>query len=384
MAYTSIPANPAYRSRWDGWMNGVADNVRELIADVPTLKTQVTQATTRVSQAETAITALQNSSASTSSTASTALSTAQTAATSAASASTAAQTAQAAATQAATDAATSASQVSGLSTTVATHTTQIGTLTSGKANLSALATVALTGKWSDLIGAPTSSGGTATTLATTAFTGVANGAAWPSPWTTGQAPTGGSVTVQSERGQLATGTTTGNYSSADGASARYTTQIADFNLIFTFRRVGNVHVRFVARCNTGTLDPQDGVVVGVYGNSLTITTVAGYTYTQQATAAKTWAKATDYRVRVQAIGGTVQARSWDPAGAEPATWDVTATTTRVAAGWLGFWAGTDAAAASQVALIDDITLTDAATTSSSSGGEPSVSDLTAIYNAAKA
>ena len=42
-----------------------------------------------------------------------------------------------------------------------------------------------------------------------------------------------------------------------------------------------------------------------------------------------------------------------------------------------------AAAASQVALVDDITLTDAATTSSS-GGEPSVSDLTAIYNAAKA
>ena len=159
MAYTSIPANPAYRARWDGWMNGVADNVRELIADVPTLKTQVTQATTRVSQAETAITALQNSSASTASNASTALSTAQTAATSAASASTAAQTAQSAASQAASDAAASASQVSGLSTTVGAHTTQIATLTSGKADMAALATVAFTGKWADLIGAPTSSGG---------------------------------------------------------------------------------------------------------------------------------------------------------------------------------------------------------------------------------
>ena len=86
----------------------------------------------------------------------------------------------------------------------------------------------------------------------------------------------------------------------------------------------------------------------------------------------------------QAIGGTVQARSWDPAGAEPATWDVTATTTRVAAGWLGFWAGTDAAAASQVALIDDITLTDAATSSGTGGGEPTVTDLTTVYNTAKA
>ena len=164
MAYpASIPTKPAYKQRWDGWADSIDAAVRELIVDVPPMKTQVTQATTRVSQAETAITALQNSSASTASTAGTALSTAQTAATSAGAAQQSAQTAQAAASQAATDAATSASSVSGLSTTVETHTTQIASLTSGKADKTALATVALTGKWVDLVGAPP----VATVVATT-------------------------------------------------------------------------------------------------------------------------------------------------------------------------------------------------------------------------
>ena len=163
MAYSTIPPNPAYKARWDAWANTLADNVRELIVDVPAVKSQVTQTTTRVSQAETAITALQNGAASTAASVSSALSTAQAAATSASAASSAAQTAQTAATQAAADAASSASSVSGLSGTVGTHTTQIASLTSGKADKTALATVALTGKWVDLVGAPP----VATVVATT-------------------------------------------------------------------------------------------------------------------------------------------------------------------------------------------------------------------------
>ena len=163
MAYSTIPPNPAYKARWDAWANILADNVRELIVDVPAVKSQVTQTTTRVSQAETAITALQNGAASTAASVSSALSTAQAAATSASAASSAAQTAQTAATQAAADAASSASSVSGLSGTVGTHTTQIASLTSGKADKTALATVALTGKWVDLVGAPP----VATVVATT-------------------------------------------------------------------------------------------------------------------------------------------------------------------------------------------------------------------------
>ena len=108
-------------------------------------------------------------------------------------------------------------------------------------------------------------GGSGTPAGTT-FAGIADGAAWPAPWAAGKVPATGSVTVQSEQGRLATGSAVGNYSSADGTSAGYTTQAADFTATFTFRRVTSVHVRFVARCNAQTLDPQDGVLVGLHGS----------------------------------------------------------------------------------------------------------------------
>ncbi len=193
----------------------------------------------------------------------------------------------------------------------------------------------------------------------TTFAGIADGSAWPAPWAAGKVPATGSVTVQSEQGRLATGSAVGNYSSADGTSARYTSQVADFTATFTFRRVGSVHVRFVARCNAQTLDPQDGVLVGLNGTSLGLTEVANYNYSSIATTPKTWNTNVDYKVKVAMTGATVQAKSWLATDAEPGAWDVSGTTTRTAAGYLGFWAGCDAAAASQIALFDDITITTA-------------------------
>ena len=201
-------------------------------------------------------------------------------------------------------------------------------------------------------------GGSGTPAGTT-FAGIADGAAWPAPWAAGKVPATGSVTVQSEQGRLATGSAVGNYSSADGTSAGYTTQAADFTATFTFRRVTSVHVRFVARCNAQTLDPQDGVIVNLNGTSLALTQVANYNYTSIATTPKTWNTNVDYKVKVAMTGTTVQAKSWLATDAEPGAWDVSGTTTRTAAGYLGFWAGCDAAAASQIALFDDITITTA-------------------------
>ena len=50
---------------------------------------------------------------------------------------------------------------------------------------------------------------------------------------------------------------------------------------------------------------------------------------------------------------------WAEVTSTTGAWDVSGTTTRTAAGHLGFWAGCDAAAASQIALFDDITITTA-------------------------
>lgn len=388
MAYVNLPPNPAYKARWDTWAGALADNVRELITDVPGVKTQVTAATTRVSQAETAIAALQGSVGTAASNAAAALSTAQTAAASASQAQLAAATAGDSAAAAAGSAAASAQQVSGLGATVDGHTTQLAALSSGKAATSSLSTVAFTGRYADLIGAPASTGGGGSSGAAATsftFTGVANGSAWPSPWTVGQAPPGGSVTVQSERGQLVTGTNAGNYSSAAGTSVRWADQAADVEVVFTFRRVSNVHMRFVLRTGSASLNPADGVVVGLEGAKLAVSSVASYTYTEVAAAAKAWNTGVDYRVRVKAAGTTVQARSWLATDTEPAAWDVTATVTRTTAGHFGFWAGTDAAAASQTAQVDDIAVTLPGASSGTGGAAETVTaDLTAIYTAAKA
>ena len=62
-------------------------------------------------------------------------------------------------------------------------------------------------------------------------------------------------------------------------------------------------------------------------------------------------------VKVTVNGSTVQAKTWLASATEPAGWDVTATVTRTASGYMGFWAGTDAAAATQRASYDAITVT---------------------------
>ena len=80
-------------------------------------------------------------------------------------------------------------------------------------------------------------------------------------------------------------------------------------------------------------------------------------YVARVPVAKTWTKGVDHRIKVTASGGTVQAKAWLASATEPAAWDITATVTRTASGYLGFWAGTDAAAASQRASYDAITVT---------------------------
>ena len=199
--------------------------------------------------------------------------------------------------------------------------------------------------------------GTGTETGGTTFAGLANGAAWPAPWVVGQSPTGGGVTVQGARGELKTGNTVGNYSSTDAASARHSAQSANFTIVYTWQQVDNVHCRFVLRCDSPTLDPQDGIIVSHHGSSLSMSQVAGWVYTSLGSAAKTWTKGVDYKVKITANGSTVQAKAWLASATEPAAWDVTATVTRTASGYLGFWAGTDAAAASQRASYDAITVT---------------------------
>lgn len=371
MALQQLPPKPTRNGSWDAWGDTVDGNVRQLITEVPALTAVQFDVAARLARAETTVAQSTADVAAVRADIASAQTTAQSAAVAAASARSAADTAQAAAAQAAADASAAAQQASTVTDRVGTNTADVAALKTGKVDVSALATVAVTGRYADLIGAPTGGGAASTAVATT-FTGAATGAAWPAPWVPGQTPTGGSVTVQAEKGQLVTGSVFGNYDSQDGASARYGTQLADFTAVYTFRRVGSAHCRFVARSDTATLDPANGVIVGTEGSTFSIVNVNNYAYTTVAGVAKTWTRGIDYRVRITFNGGTVQARTWDASTAEPSGWDITGAVTRTAAGHLGFWAGTDAVAASQAALYDDITID-----TPTSGGAPAL-DLATI------
>lgn len=407
MPYSTIPPNPAFRARWDAWANTLADNVRELITDVPAMKTAATALTTRVSQAETQINGVAASLSGATSTANLALTTAQNAATSAGTAQTAATAAQTAAQASATDAQTAAGQVSGLSTTVTGNTSAITALQSGKADKTALATVATTGRYADLIGAP--SGGSTgvvtteglpsgTVLSTTSTTtrptnrtdvrvrfytatppltawieGVdewvptlaaappatqvtdfSTGTAWPSPWTIARTPSGGGATIASGRGRLTTGAA-GNYAGADSVAARYGGQVADSDVTFLFRLVSQYpYPRVVFRSPQSDLDAASGVVVLIEKTRLYVQTVSAYTGSTVGNVDKTHTVGTDYRCRIRLVGTTVQARTWPAANAEPTSWEITATVP-TGTGHQGLTVGSGAPAAAQIVDFDDIT-----------------------------
>ena len=407
MGYTSIPANPPYKARWDGWANILADNVRELVTDVPAMKTAATALTTRVSQAETRIDGVAASLSSTTTSANLALTTAQNAATSAGAAQTAATAAQTAATTAAADAQTAAGQVTGLSTTVTGHTTSITALQSGKADKTSLATVATTGRYADLIGAPSGgstgvvtteglpSGTVLSTTSTTArptarsdvrvrfytatpplgvwiegvdewvptvaaapaatqVTDFSTGTVWPSPWTIARVPSGGGGSIVSGRGRLTTGAA-GNYAGTDTVAARYGGQVSDSYVSFMFRLVSQYpYPRVVFRSPQSDLDAASGVVVLIEKTRLYVQTVSAYTGSTVGNVDKTHTVGTDYRCRVRLVGTTVQARTWPAANAEPTSWEITATVP-TGTGHQGLTVGSGGPAVSQVVDFDDIT-----------------------------
>lgn len=415
MAYKQLPAaNPPYKAPWVETADSLLDNVRQLVTDVPGLRTDLTGLTTRVSLAESAaqgIDTVRSDVRSLSSQVSAASTSATQAAQAAQAAQTAAATAQGDAATSAQSAQSVAATVTGLSTTVTTATADITALKTGKADKAGLATVATTGKWADLIGAPTGGGSsgavtydglpagtvvvtTSTTTRPTARTDLrvvwrtlipptavmlpgdtwepataadpapqtvqtftlSDGAAWPSPWVAAQTPAGGGATVVGQAGQLKTGAA-GNYADTDTVSVRYGTA-ANVDVTFTARLVtAEPYPKVVLRSDQDSLDPGNGVIVGWSKTGMSVTTVTNWTYSTVATASKAHTVGVDYRVRVSAAGGTVRARTWQTGTAEPGTWDVTATVTNTAAGFAGLSVSGGTTATAQTVLFDDITIT---------------------------
>lgn len=192
--------------------------------------------------------------------------------------------------------------------------------------------------------------------ATTTFTG-SDGTAWPAPWVHERLPAGGAITVQSGRGVLTTGAT-GGYASGDHTTVRYGDMVADTSVTLRFvLKPGEPYPRVVFRSDRANLDPTAGVLIGWGKNDMGITVADAGTFTEVAKAVKTHAVDVEYAFRAIVQGATVQARTWPATSPEPDTWDVTATVTRTAPGYLGLGLGGGVQPVTQTVTWDDIAIT---------------------------
>lgn len=198
---------------------------------------------------------------------------------------------------------------------------------------------------------PAESGSTSTTTFT-----QPDGSAWPTPWTLERVPTGGGATVTSGMGRLTSGAT-GGRNTTDTAAIRYGDPAVDTEAVLRFRLItDDPQVSLVLRSDRASLDPSTGVVVTLTKGQLTASNVQSSTYSTIGAVAKTHTVGTDYGLRVQLVGSTLNARTWPSSQPEPSGWDITG---QVAAtnGYAGLTVGSSTAAAAQTAAFDDIQFT---------------------------
>jgi hypothetical protein len=193
-----------------------------------------------------------------------------------------------------------------------------------------------------------------TNLASDTFTG-ANNAAFSSTWTTGATPTGGSTTIQSNRGRFLTGNNAGTYQGNNRIS-RLVNITAPVDAVALFSFIYNAaphsYPRFYIRSANTTLDGMGGYYFEIdpdnnqysMGVGVSYTNTTFPTNTSSDLIPMTWVSGTKYWVRFGVVGSAVKMRLWLDGNAEPNTWDKVATDTTVttASSGCGFTVGAGA------------------------------------------
>lgn len=188
---------------------------------------------------------------------------------------------------------------------------------------------------------------------TQAFTGLS---AWPTEWVTGSVGSG-TATVA---GGVATLAATAVDPSAAWAylGGMPNTPEVDVTADFTTPATLTSSLIHVGARSSGVFNdrtPDSGYWVQINpaatGGTIALYRAAATTADSVALTtdvARTWAASTTYRVRLKITGTTIQARVWATSGAEPTTWQLTATdsTYDTGRGFLMFSNGTTAAARS--------------------------------------
>jgi hypothetical protein len=206
------------------------------------------------------------------------------------------------------------------------------------------------------------------TLLTETWTGT-TGAAWPAGWTTRE----GTNTIQTNAGRLSPGT--GAYATACSQNTGMASA-GDTDLVVSVKGVAGTPVEKYAYAfidsdggNTAGNWEPDNCYFGYieFGNPTTASivhlgqSVGGVVTALGTPLTKTLAGTTKYWLRVQRIGTTLQVKVWDAAGAEPGTWDVTATVSSPMSGKVGLLCANGAANTNRQFDFDDLTVTDGST-----------------------
>lgn len=219
-----------------------------------------------------------------------------------------------------------------------------------------------------------------TTLATETWTG-ANGAAWPSQWGTLFGAGATACTIQTNAGQMVSGTSAYAWGSAAWLANIAPTDV-DVTVDITFGAIVEQYFSIVLRGDTpvnlgaaGT-----GYECMIYPANGTATLgINGYIGGGQVALsgdlqAGAWVAGTARRVRFRVVGSSIKIKVWAPASAEPTTggplndgWLWTGTDTRVTAPGRVRLNYSQAASTNRTVTLDNLTVTDGATAANFSG-----------------
>lgn len=208
------------------------------------------------------------------------------------------------------------------------------------------------------------------TIASTNFTGLANGAAWPAPWTRVWAQGASSAaTVQNQAGVVqAAGLA--NWASKINVVADL--NLADVDITYTLTIVQptpaeQIFHHVMARIPAASAPaPSSGYDLFIRSNGLTLERVANWA--SQAVLGSvpgfTLTQGTAYRVRFRLEGITLRVKVWPAANTEPTDWQIDVTDTAYATGYVGLQTvGGSSASTPYQCVMDDIVL------ASPSGGQ---------------
>jgi hypothetical protein len=199
-----------------------------------------------------------------------------------------------------------------------------------------------------------------TTYFTDAFAG-SNNASWnASNWTTLNATSGATATIQSNKGRCNAGTSTG-YSGK--MAVRYAgTNRADYEIsgTLTINSATDGAFEVWIRASTTAFDGT-GYFLHIDangGNDVSINKAVSYSYTTLQNTSLSIATSTAYKFKFYVVGTTVKAKVWAASGSEPGSYTLSATDSSVGASGYVYVASVGGSGASYNFDVDDVTLTD--------------------------